>query len=218
MKINYRACISAVIFTCVLFITGCTPSPIPGSSHYMPVDIIDISQAYNSSPEPYETTRDGVEILKRIPDYKIKIPVGNYIKGTKWESKLGYEPSGSFYPYVFGSGSGRFLYPFKLDENPKSFFKATVSARLSSAYMDSKNRSQSDVTLLLNNNKYLTKRVVAFNELGMVYTWDLKVKDLVKGTNKIEFRVSGNSALKNGLSIYQITVQLWKPIKVRPSR
>ena len=110
---------------------------------------------------------------------------------------------GATYSHAFGSGSGRMTYHFQLSEVVGAE-AAIVSARLSSERGGYSAPAEyvSDVTLEVNDHRFDTKRVIADDGAGRVYTWRIDPRVLTEGVNSVSFVV--DSGVQNGLAVYYV--------------
>ena len=104
--------------------------------------------------------------------------------------------------HAWGANVGKFVYDFSFPGG--EWTNVTVSARLSSEHpwYSSPQNHFSDVTLIVNEDEYPSKRVIPDNGSGDFYTWPINPAGLLEGYNTLSLAVKGNAPYRNGLCIY----------------
>src|SRR5262249_47303922 len=126
--------------------------------------------------------------------------------GPFYEGDPNFEKGNPTHTHVWGANVGAFVYHFVLPRGERAEF--AVSARLSSEHPWSSSPPNhfTDATLIVNGRDYPSKRVIADNGSGQIYTWTVSPDDLREGSNRLSLGVKKNATYRNGLCVYHLAL------------
>jgi hypothetical protein len=155
---------------------------------------------------------------------EVAIDPATYTMATDWDKAGPFfdnDPvtsEGATHTHAWAANRGAYVYEF--DWPAAVPRRAEVSARLSSEHpwYSSPANHFSDVSLLVNERRHPSRRVIPDNGSGRVYRWEIDGRDLRQGRNELRFAISRYAPYRNGLCIYYEAVVDGEddhPIRVR---
>ena len=126
--------------------------------------------------------------------------------GPAYEGNDAISSFGARHTHAYGRATGKMTYQFNLRAVPPS---VRLSARLSSEFpgYSGPANGYSDVTLIINGNRYSPKRVRPDNGTGRRESWTVNPTHLRVGQNTVAFEVLSSSTYRNGVCIYKRPVE-----------